>query len=105
MAKKSRTGKIKTPVFEYSWYKEINRTETNKKFIQNQIDSFILLIENKENIKIGDYRDELKEFTTILPAQGHLTKLDKEYQEKYFRITKFVKEQFEVSVDIIPMGR
>ena len=50
MAKKSRTGKIKTGVFEYSWTKEINKVETNKKFIQSQIDSFILLIENKESI-------------------------------------------------------
>ncbi|KKN67607.1 hypothetical protein LCGC14_0460000, partial [marine sediment metagenome] len=25
MAKKSRTGKIKTPIFEYSWYKEISK--------------------------------------------------------------------------------
>ncbi len=89
MAKKSRTG---TPIVDYSWYKEINQTKTNKDFIQNQIDSFILLIDNKENIEIWDYRDELKEFTKIIPAQGHLAKLDKEYQEKYFRITKFVKE-------------
>ena len=51
------------------------------------------MIENKENIEIWDYRDELKAFTTIIPAQGHLVKLDKVYQEKYFRITKFVKEQ------------
>jgi len=94
MAKKSRTAKIKSPFFEYSWYKEINQTETNKEFIQNQIDSFILLVENKDSVKIGDYHDELKAFTTIIPSQGHLAKLDKEYQEKYFRITKFVKEQF-----------
>ncbi|MFX1500200.1 MAG: hypothetical protein ACFFDH_04455 [Promethearchaeota archaeon] len=94
MAKKSRTAKVKIPFLEYSWYKEINQIETNKEFIQNQIDSFILLIENKDNVKIGDYRDELKAFTTMLPAQGHLSKLDKEYQEKYFRITKFVKDNF-----------
>ncbi|KKN43164.1 hypothetical protein LCGC14_0706100, partial [marine sediment metagenome] len=92
--KKSRTGKIKTPIFEYSWYKEISKTKTNKKFIQDQIDSFISLIENKDKIKIGDYHAELKEFTTIIPAQGHLAKLDKEYKEKYFRITEFVKEEF-----------
>ena len=47
MAKKSRTAKIKTPIFEYSWYKEINKTETNEEFIQGQIDSYIVLIENK----------------------------------------------------------
>ncbi len=94
MAKKSRTGKIKTGVFEYSWTKEINKVETNKKFIQSQIDSFILLIENKESIKIGDYRDELKEFTTLIVAQGHLAKLDEEYQKKYFKITKFIKDNF-----------
>ncbi|KKL95438.1 hypothetical protein LCGC14_1854590 [marine sediment metagenome] len=94
MAKKSRTGKIKTPIFEYSWYKEISKTKTNKKFIHDQIDSFISLIEHKDSINISDYKDELKAFTKIIPSQGHLVKLDKEYQDKYYVITKFIKEQF-----------
>ena len=28
MTKKTRKAKIKTPIFEYSWYKEINKPET-----------------------------------------------------------------------------
>ena len=68
MAKKARTGKIKTPIFEYSWYKEISKIKTNKKFIQDQIDSFISLIEHKDSINIGDYRDELKTFSKLMPT-------------------------------------
>ena len=96
MPKNARKAKIKTPVFEYSWYKEVNKIETNKKLIQNQIDSFKLLIDNKESVKMVDLRDELKEFIRIIPSQGHLVKLDKEYQDKFFEITKFVKEYFKL---------
>jgi len=95
VAKKSRTAKIKTPIFEYSWHKEINQPETNKGFIQNQIDSFILLIENVEIVNIRDLRVDLIEFIKIITKQGHLAKLDKEYQEKFFKIIKSVKERFE----------
>ena len=94
MAKKSRTAKIKTPIFEYSWYKEINQPETNKEFIQSKINDFILLIENQESVNIRDMRVEFIEFTKLVPAQGHLSKLDKEYQGKFLKITKFVKERF-----------
>lgn len=68
MPKKFRTAKIKTPFFDYTWYKEINKIETNKKFIQNQIDSFKLMIDNKEYVNIGDLRDELKAFIKLIPS-------------------------------------
>ena len=82
MAKKTRTGKIKAPFFEYSWYRELNKPETNKKFIQDQIDSFVLLIENEDKICSSNFYAELKEFIALIPAQGHLKNLDKEYQDK-----------------------
>ena len=105
MPKKSRTAKIKTPIFEYTWYKEINKIKTNKKFIQDQIDSIKLMIENKDDINMGDIRDELKTFIKIIPSQGHLVKLDKEYQERFFEITKFVKEHFKLVARSFEVGR
>ena len=99
MAKKSREIKIKTPVIEYTWYKEINKTKTNKKFIQKKIDDYILLINNKDKIDPNNFKDEIEAFISIIPAQGHLNKLDKEYQEKFFKITKFVKDTWEIGID------
>lgn len=103
MAKKSRTGEIKAPFFHYTWYKEINKIDANIKFIKDQIDSFVLLIENKDKIDVNNFRDELKTFIALIPAQAHLKKLDKEYQEKFFKITKFVKDTWDIrafSVDL-----
>ena len=103
IAKKSRTAKIKTPIFDYTWYKEINKVETNKKFIQDQIDSFILLVDNKDKINPSDFRDELKTFISLIPSQGHLVKLDKEYQEKFFRIAEYLNKQFNVGISIVSL--
>ena len=55
MAKKSRAGKIKVGPIEYSWYKEINQIKTNKKFIQDQIDSFMFLVEKQESFDLSIY--------------------------------------------------
>ena len=103
IAKKSRTAKLKTPIFEYTWYKEISKIETNKNFIQDQIDSFILLIDNKNKINPSDFKDELKAFISLIPSQGHLVKLDKDYIDKYFRIAEFINKQFNVGVSVIPL--
>lgn len=105
MPKKSRTAKLKTPIFEYTWYKEVNQIETNKEFIQDQIDSFKLMIDNKENVNLGDLKDELKTFIKVIPSQGHLVKLDKDYQEKFFEIAKFVKERFKFVAKTFEVGR
>ncbi len=94
MAKKTRTAKIKAPFFQYSWYKEINKPETNKKFIQQQIDSFEIIIKSHKKIKIGVYKQELEIFFRLVVAQGHLAKLDKEYQEKFLEINEFYNEQY-----------
>jgi len=45
-------------------------------------------------VNIRDTRDEFIEFTKIIPAQGHLVKLDKGYQQNFFKITKFVKDHW-----------
>lgn len=103
MAKKTREAEIKLPFIKFSWFKEINKPETNKDFIQSQIDSFILLVENKNKIKIGVYKEELKAFLSILPAQGHLSKLDKDYQEKYFKIAEYYKSQYNFTPRFHPL--
>lgn len=105
MAKKSRTGKIKAPFFQYTWYKEINKIDADMKFIKAQIDSFVLLIENKDKIDASNFKDELETFVSLIPAQGHLTKLDKEYQDKFFKITKFVKDTWAFGIDIINLPK
>ena len=100
IAKKSREGKIKTPIFQYTWYKEISKIDADMKFIKKQIDSFLLLTENKDKINPNNFKDELETFISLIPAQGHLIKLEKDYQEKFFKITKFVKDMWEVGIDI-----
>ena len=100
MAKKSRTAKIKAPFFEYSWYKEINKIDADMKFIKKQIDSFNLLIDNKDKIDPNNFKDEIETFISLIPAQGHLVKLEKDYQEKFFKITKFIKDTWDVGITI-----
>ena len=94
--KKVKSGEINTGIFKYNWQKEINKIKTNKDFIQDQIDSFLLLIKNVEKIEIGIYGAELNEFLKVIPAQGHLSKLDKEFQDKFFKISKFYEENFSI---------
>lgn len=94
MAKKTRTAKIKAPFFQYSWYKEINKPETNKQFIQQQIDSFEIIIKNESKIKIGVYKEELETFFRLIVAQGHLAKLDNEYQDKFLELNQYYKKQY-----------
>ena len=105
MAKKSRTGKVKAPFFEYTWYKEINKIDADMKFIKKQIDSFNILIDNKDKIDPNNFKDEIETFISLIPAQGHLVKLEKDYQEKFFKITKFIKDTWNVSVSVIPLYR
>jgi hypothetical protein len=89
--KKYRSGKIKLPVFEYSWSKEINKKDPDMEIIQNQIDTYMFVIKNKENFNFDDYRDEFKKFTKSLIRKGHISKLDNNYQTKFLQITKFIK--------------
>ncbi len=100
MAKKSRTGKVKAPFFEYTWYKEINKIDADMKFIKKQIDSFNILIDNKDKIDPNNFKDEIETFISLIPAQGHLVKLEKDYQEKFFNITKFIKDTWDVGITI-----
>lgn len=90
MDNKIHSAKVKTPIFEYKWQKE----KPNKKFIQSRIESFIILIDNKENVRILDFNSELKKLIVTIISQGILIKLDKNYQKKFFRLTKFSKENF-----------
>jgi hypothetical protein len=45
-------------------------------------------------IKIGVYKEELELFLRLVVAQGHLAKLDKEYQDKFLELNKYYNEQF-----------
>ncbi|MFX1337605.1 MAG: hypothetical protein ACFFDK_03265 [Promethearchaeota archaeon] len=95
MIKKYRSGKIKLPIFEYSWSKEIDKEEPNIMVIQDQIDTFIFVIQKKENFKISDLRNEFKTFIKLMIRRGHLTRLEENYQDKFLEITKFVKEYWQ----------
>jgi len=98
MIKKYRSGKIKLPIFEYSWSKEIDKEEPNIIVIQEQIDTFLFVIQKKENFKIDDLRNEFKLFIKLMIRHGHLTRLDKKYQDKFLEITKFVKEYWRKNI-------
>lgn len=92
MIKKHRSGKIKLPVFEYNWSKEIDKEEPNIEVIQYQIDTFIFVIQKKENFKINDLRNEFETFIKLIIRHGHITRLEAKYRDKFLEITKFVKE-------------
>ncbi|TFG27379.1 MAG: hypothetical protein EU532_07555 [Promethearchaeota archaeon] len=94
MIKKIRSGKIKLPVFEYNWSKEIDKEDPNIGIIQDQIDTFLFVIKEKENFKINDLQNEFKIFIKLIIRRGHITKLEKQYQDKFLNITKFVKEHW-----------
>jgi hypothetical protein len=94
MIKKYRSGKIKLPVFEYSWSKEIDKEEPNIEVIQNQIDTFIFVIQKKESFKINDLRAEFKTFIKLIIRRGHLPKLNNDYKDKFLKINKFFKENW-----------
>lgn len=95
MIKKRREGKIKLPIFEYNWSKEVDKEEPNLNIIRNQINTFMFVIQNKDNFKIDDFREEFKKFTKQIIRHGHLTKLQKEYQDKFLLINKFIKDYWE----------
>jgi len=92
MIKKRREGRIKLPIFEYNWSKEVDKEEPNLNIILNQINTFMFVVQNKENFKIDDFREEFKKFTKLIIRHGHLAKLEKSYQDKFLTINKFIKD-------------
>ncbi|MFX0188853.1 MAG: hypothetical protein ACFE8A_14095 [Candidatus Hodarchaeota archaeon] len=72
---------------------EKNKTETNKEFIQDQIESFLELFKYAKG-NIGIYKDQIKEFLRLIVAQGHLNKLDENYKRKFAEINNRYKEEF-----------
>ncbi|MBD3339776.1 MAG: hypothetical protein GF353_11745 [Candidatus Lokiarchaeota archaeon] len=95
MIKKHKTGKIKLPIFEYSWTKEIKKSNPNLNIIKNQIDSFVFVIHNRNRFRITDLKDEFLNFTKIIIRSGHLSKLNKDDQDKFLIITNFIKDFWE----------
>ena len=51
MTKKTHSVKIKLPFVEYNWYKEITKEKPNIDIIQNQIDNFLFVVQNKEFLR------------------------------------------------------
>jgi len=82
---------------EYSWHKKIDKPHTNKKYIQNLIDSFMFYIENEDYIDLSKYKNELLEFCDLILNMGHLNKLDDEYQNMFNELNKFIKDKIKVS--------
>ncbi len=75
---------------------KILKIKTKKKFIEKQIDSFMILIENRNSVKVGVYKEEFMEFCRLVTAQGHLSKLDEEYKKKFFEINKVIKDMLQI---------
>ena len=94
MEKKIDKTKQKIPFFSLPWYKEINKVETNVEFIQNQIDKFMDIIADPDQIDVTDYKHELMAFERIIRAKGHVSPLEKEYQEKFFKIAQFIDDYY-----------
>ena len=89
--KKGKEFRVKLPFVEYHWFKEINQDKPNIDFINNQINSFMFLIENKDKVDIENFIEELREFTKLIVAEGHLMMLGDSYKEMFLKITEFSK--------------
>ncbi|MFX1297465.1 MAG: hypothetical protein ACFFD2_21765, partial [Promethearchaeota archaeon] len=67
-----------------------------KKYIQDQIDSFMFYVENDKYVDLNKYKDELLEFCDLILNMDHLNKLDDEYQNKFNELNKFIKNKIKV---------
>lgn len=93
MVKKGQSVRVKVPFVEYRWYKEISKRDVDLQYLQNLIDSYLIFIKNK-NSNWSELHGELTEFTRLVVTNGHLVKLNKEYQDKFFEISEFIEEQW-----------
>jgi hypothetical protein len=93
MARKRQSVRVKLPFIEWSWYKEVSKKDVDIKYLQDLIDSYLLFIEHQKT-NTGEYHEELTQFTKLIVSNGHLIKLSKEYKEKFFKICKFVEDQW-----------
>ena len=93
MVRKGQSVRVKLPFIEWSWYKEVSKKDVDIKYLQNLIDSYLLFIEH-QNTNTGEFHEELTQFTNLVVANGHLIKLTKEYQERFFKISNFVENEW-----------
>lgn len=100
--RKGKELRVRLPFVEYHWFKEINQDKPNIDFIQNQIKSFIFLIENEEKVDIENFIIELREFTKIIVAEGHLMKLSDEFKKEFLILTNFSKSK-STEMSLLPL--
>ena len=63
-----------------------------------------MLVDNQNKINVSDFKNEIiRTFISIIPAQGHLIKLNEEYQKKFFKITEYIKKQYGHSVKVFSL--
>lgn len=89
-------GKLKVGPVEYDWDKKMKDPNLDMKFLKSQIDSWVIEIDHQDQVDISGMYNDLEKFLKIMRQYGHLARLDKEkeYQEKYFKITEFFKKQW-----------
>ena len=91
------TPKISTPIFGIEWEKKMNDPNADIDFIKQQIDSWIIEIDNENRIGRSIERKQLQDFLQAIRGYGHLARLQKkdaEYVEKYMRIAEYYAKRF-----------
>ncbi len=91
------TPKISTPIFGIEWEKKMKEPNADIDFIKQQIDSWIIEIDNEKRVGISITRQQLEDFLQAVRGYGHLARLqkkEKEYVEKYLKIAEYFGERF-----------
>ncbi len=85
----------------FEWEKVMRNPIADLDFIKHQIDSWIFEIdEGGETIE----KNQIAKFLSIMREYGHVSRLNEDYKEKYKRILKFVKENWETVAFSFRMG-
>jgi len=101
LEKKTKEHEIDLKIYKYKWTKELEKIKPKKKLVKNQIDSFIIMIENIESYHTKTYLDEITLFSKMVLSHGHLSKLKDDYREKFRKINEFIKKEWDKKKPLI----
>ena len=102
-----KKGKVNVGPIGFEWEKELQNRDADINIVKTQIDSYLLVIEHKSESNLLELCQPLKKLINVIEIYGHLIRLEKEYQDKFFKLTKFRKDNCHDGgvVDLISFGR
>ncbi len=86
-------GKVNLGPIGVEWETAMKDKNADLDFIKKQIDSYIIIIERSKDIDARDVLPQIRPFIAAMQQYGHLSRLDKAYQDRFFKITNWVQQQ------------